>query len=258
MTLGADMFRNVKLTLAGLLMGLSATRVAQAADMPLKAKPLAAPVYNWTGCYIGGDAGGAWSRVDTSRFAQDGIGPSFANYGREDDKGFMGGGQAGCDFQTTNLVFGIQGTFDFGNVKGSHALTDFPTFSEANSLKAVYTATGRMGYLYTPSFLGYVKTGMAWMQDKNQVLQPGGSLLESAKYTLPGMTAGLGFEWMFLPNWSAFAEYNYLWIEDTSGQHFTAAPGLIGETLNVKQTAQQVRVGINYKFHWDGAVVAKY
>jgi outer membrane immunogenic protein len=72
------------------------------------------------------------------------------------------------------------------------------------------------------------------------------------------MTAGLGFEWMFLPNWSAFAEYNYMWIEDTSGQHFTPAPGLIGETLNVKQTVQMVRVGVNYKFHWDGPVVAKY
>jgi outer membrane immunogenic protein len=252
------MVRNVKLALTGLLMVLGATGVAQAADMPLKAKPLAGAGYNWTGCYIGGDVGGAWSRMDTSRFAQDGIGPSFADYGREDDKGFMGGGQAGCDFQTTNLVFGIQGTFDFGGVKGSHALTDIPTFSETNNLQAVYTATGRMGYLDPPSVLGYVKVGMAWMQDKNQVLQPGGALLESAKFTLPGMTAGLGFEWMFLPNWSAFAEYNYMWIEDTSGQHFTPAPGLIGETLNVKQTVQMVRVGVNYKFHWDGPVVAKY
>ena len=252
------MVRNVKLALTGLLMVLGATGVVQAADMPLKAKPLAGAGYNWTGCYIGGDVGGAWSRMDTSRFAQDGIGPSFADYGREDDKGFIGGGQAGCDFQTTNLVFGIQGTFDFGGVKGSHALTDIPTFSETNNLQAVYTATGRMGYLYTPSFLGYVKVGMAWMQDKNQVLQPGGALLESAKFTLPGMTAGLGFEWMFLPNWSAFAEYNYMWIEDTSGQHFTPPPGLIGETLNVKQTVQMVRVGVNYKFHWDGPVVAKY
>ena len=256
--MGAKMVRNVKLALAGLLMGLGATGIASAADMPLKAKPLAGPGYNWTGCYVGGDVGGAWTRIDTSQASIDGVGAAFANYGREDDKGFMGGGQAGCDFQTTNLVFGVQGTFDFGNVKGSHALADLPTFSEANSLKAVYTATGRMGYLYTPSFLGYVKVGMAWMQDKNQVLQPGGALLESAKFTLPGMTAGLGFEWMFLPNWSAFAEWNYMWIEDTSGQHFTAAPGLIGETLNVKQTAQTVRVGVNYKFHWDGPVVAKY
>ena len=35
---------------------------AQAADMPLKAPPIAAPVmYNWTGFYIGAHIGGAWA-----------------------------------------------------------------------------------------------------------------------------------------------------------------------------------------------------
>jgi outer membrane immunogenic protein len=254
------MYRNISLTLTGLLMGLSAIGIASAADMPVKAMPVAAPVYNWTGCYLGANAGGAWSRVDTSRFSQDTIGPSFADFGREDDSGFIGGGQAGCDFQTTNLVMGVQGTFDFGRVNGSHALTAFPTFSETNSLEAVYTATGRFGWLWTPSFLGYAKVGMSWMQNRNQVLRPGGALLESASFTLPGMTAGVGAEWMLSPNWSVFAEYNYMWIEDLSGQHFTAAAGLFppGEVLNVKQTVQTVLVGVNYKFHWDGAVVAKY
>src|ERR1700756_3495723 len=258
--MGDCMYRNVSLTLTGLLMGLSSIGVASAADMPVKAMPVAASVYNWTGCYLGANAGGAWSRVDTSRFSQDTIGPSFADCGREDDRGFIGGGQVGCDFQTTNLVMGIQGTFDFGSVKGSHALVDFPTFSEKNDLKAIYTATGRVGYLWTTSFFGYVKVGMSWMQNKNQVLQPNGALSESASFTLPGMTAGIGGEWMFAPNWSVFAEYNYMWIEDTSGQHFTSAPGVFppGEVLNVKQTAQTALVGVNYKFHWGAPVVAKY
>jgi outer membrane immunogenic protein len=98
------------------------------------------------------------------------------------------------------------------------------------------------------------------MQNRNQVLQPNGALSESASFTLPGMTFGFGAEWMVSPNWSVFAEYNYLWIEDLSGQHFTAAPGVFppGEVLNVKQTSQTVLVGVNYKFHWDNAVVAKY
>ena len=74
------------------------------------------------------------------------------------------------------------------------------------------------------------------------------------------MTAGVGGEWMFTPNWSVFVEYNYMWIEDMSGQHFTSAPGLLppGEVLNVKQTAHTALVGVNYKFHWDGPVAAKY
>ncbi|THD47953.1 MAG: porin family protein [Bradyrhizobium sp.] len=255
------MYRQTKLALvAGILIGLGATGVASAADMALKAVPVAAPLYNWTGCYLGGNVGGGWTRVDTMRVLQDPAIPAAANYGRENDSGFIGGGQAGCDFQTGNVVFGVQGTFDFGNINGKHALTDFPTFSETNSLKAIYTATGRIGYLWTPSFLGYVKTGWALMQNKNQVLQPGGALAESASYSLPGMTVGVGGEWMFTPNWSVFVEYNYMWIEDTSGQHFTAAAGLLppGEVLSVKQTAQTALVGVNYKFHWDGPVVAKY
>jgi outer membrane immunogenic protein len=252
------MYGHVKSALVGILIGLSAG-AASAADMPLKAGPVAAaPLYNWTGCYLGGNAGGGWGRMDTSRFSTDGVGQDFALYGRQHDNGFIGGGQVGCDFQTTNLVFGVQGTFDFGSVKGSHALAAFPTFSETNNLQAIYTTTGRAGYLWTPSFLGYVKVGMSWMQNKNQVLQPNGALFESASFTLPGMTAGIGAEWMFAPNWSVFAEYNYMWIEDTSGQHFTATPGLTGEVLNVKQTAQTVLFGVNYKFHWGNPVVAKY
>ena len=39
---------------------------ALAADMPVKAAPPApvAPIYNWTGFYIGAHVGGAWSDTD--------------------------------------------------------------------------------------------------------------------------------------------------------------------------------------------------
>jgi outer membrane immunogenic protein len=248
------MNRHVKLAFAaGTLLGLGATGVASAADIAVKARPVVAPVaYNWTGCYIGANVGGGWSRMDTTRVS-DG-----ANFGREDDNGVIGGGQLGCDFQTGSLVFGVQGQFDFGNVNGRHALTDFPTFSETNSLRSIGTATGRIGYLLTPALLGYGKVGVAFMRDRNQVFQPGGALVESASFTLPGITAGGGFEWMFMPDWSVFAEYNYMWIEDKSGQQFNAVPGLSGDVLNLKQTAQTALVGVNYKFHWDGPVAARY
>jgi outer membrane immunogenic protein len=256
------MLRSTKLAFAaGILMAFGATGAASAADMALKARPPAVSLYNWTGCYIGGNVGGGWDRTDTTRATIDGVvGFSPANYGRESDSGVMGGGQAGCDFQTGNLVFGVQGQFDFGSIKGQHALTDFPAFSETNNLQDVITATGRFGYLFTPSFLGYGKLGVAFMHDRNQVFSPGGAPFESASFTMPGMTVGGGVEWMFTPNWSVFAEYNYMWIEDLAGQHFNAAPGSAGgEVLNIKPVVQTALVGVNYKFHWDGGpVVAKY
>jgi outer membrane immunogenic protein len=251
---------------AALSLCLGATSVASAADLAIKARPMVAPImYNWQGCYLGANAGGAFSRMDTYRVTQDVVGaapvPLPATYGRENDSGFIGGGQAGCDFMAgKDLVFGVQGMFDFGSVNGKHSLTDFPTFSETNSLKSVLTATGRIGYLFTPQLLGYGKMGVAFMRNSNSVYQPSGALSESAAFTLPGMVAGGGLEYMFAPHWSVFVDYSYMWIEDMSGQHFVAPPALIppGETLNVKPVVQTALVGINYKFNWDGPVVAKY
>jgi outer membrane immunogenic protein len=258
---GEYMRRHMKLAFAaGILLGLGATGVVSAADLAVKAPPIVAPLmYNWQGCYIGGNVGGGWSRMDTTLATIDGVGPATGNYGRENDNGFIGGAQAGCDFMAgKNLVFGVQGMFDFGNINGRHVAPDFPAFFETNNLKSIGTATGRIGYLWMPQLLGYVKGGMAFLQNRNQIFTAAGTLTNSSSFTLPGMTVGVGAEWMFTQNWSVFAEWNYMWIEDKSGQYFTPAPGFVGETLNVKQTAQTALVGVNYKFHWDGPVVAKY
>jgi outer membrane immunogenic protein len=163
------MRRHLKVAFAAVLMAMATSGVASAADMAVKAHPVVAPATPWTGCYIGGNIGGGWSRMDTSRLFQDIAVPAPANYGRENDTAFIGGGQAGCDFQTGNLVFGVQGMFDFGSVNGRHFLPDFPAFSETNNLRTIGTATGRIGYLWTPAFLGYVKGGVAEMQNRNQV-----------------------------------------------------------------------------------------
>jgi outer membrane immunogenic protein len=256
---GEFMRRYMKLAFAaGIFVGLGATGVASAADMALKARPVVAPLYNWTGCYIGGNVGGGWTKTDTTRISNDAVGPAVANYGRENDSGFIGGAQVGCDFQTGNLVLGVQGMFDFGNINGRHALTDFPTFTETNSLKSIITGTGRFGYLLQPAFLVYGKFGAAWLRDRNKVFQPNGALAESSSFTVPGMTVGIGGEWMFAPNWSVFAEYNYMWFLDDTATQFTPTPGNVGEVINVRQKAQTALVGVNYKFHWDGPVVAKH
>src|SRR5258708_33445946 len=94
------MRRHMKLAFAaGVLLGLGATSVASAADLALKARPVVAPLlYNWQGCYIGGNLGGRWSRKDTTRLQDDLVGPNFADYGRENDSGFIRGGHARCGF----------------------------------------------------------------------------------------------------------------------------------------------------------------
>jgi outer membrane immunogenic protein len=234
---------------------------ALAADMPVKAVYKAPPVvYAWTGCYIGGNVGGAWSHTNTTRISADGVGLAPANYGTEDDSGVIYGGQIGCDFQFSPVwVIGIQGQFDFSNINGRHNLTDFPTFSQSNNLRNFETATFRIGYLVQPQLLAYVKGGIAWARNDNSIFQPTGALSESASINMVGGTVGGGLEWMFMSNWSAFVEYKYMKF-DTTSQHFIAPVGLVppGEVLNFSQSISTVMVGLNWRLGWSEPVYAKY
>ena len=50
----------------GCLVAFGVAAPASAADMPVKAAPPppVAPIYNWTGFYIGAHVGGAWTDTD--------------------------------------------------------------------------------------------------------------------------------------------------------------------------------------------------
>ena len=256
------MRRHMKLIVAAAAMfGIGASGVASAADLAVKAPRTAAPFYNWTGCYVGGNVGGGWSKMDTTRVQIDTAPPTVVqdNFGSDKGSGFLGGGQVGCDFQTTNLVFGIEGQFDFGSVKGTSNVPALAGFTESTNLKELYLITGRIGYLWTPELLGYVKVGAAFQTNRNTIFAPGGATWETTKFTDPGITAGIGFEYMFAPSWSVFAEANYVWTEDDSAAHEYVPPGgLPTDVINDRQRIISAMVGVNYKFHWDGPVVAKY
>ena len=97
--------------------------VASAADMPTKAPIHRAPLatfYNWSGCYIGVNAGGGWARTkftntaNTTAFGHLDPGESFT-YTYD---GFVGGGHAGCNYQVNQWVFGIEGSLDGSSIKG--------------------------------------------------------------------------------------------------------------------------------------------
>jgi outer membrane immunogenic protein len=239
-------------------LGLAGLGAASAADMApapryTKAPPAPVMVYNWTGCYIGGNVGGGWAK-------QSRVGPAPAIYGSETDSAFIGGGQVGCDYQFAgSWVVGVQGQFDWGSINGSHALPAFPTFTMYDKTKFIGTATARIGYLFAPQVLGYVKGGAAWTNNYDFLTLPGGGLSESSGFTSTGWTVGGGLEWMFAPGWSVFGEYNYMDF-GTNLVTFIAPPGLVpvGEHVNISEKVQTVLVGVNYKFNFGGPVVAKY
>jgi hypothetical protein len=144
---------------------------AMAADLRVrqpvyKAPPPPPPVYfSWTGCYVGAHVGGLWARKDWA--VRD---PGNVFFGQSDGShdadGWLGGLQAGCDYQFAGgFVIGIAGDYAWANADGSNASLLFPGVTNHTKVKSLASVTGRIGYAWD-RFLGYVKGGGAWERDE--------------------------------------------------------------------------------------------
>src|ERR1019366_7209389 len=95
------------LALLTIPMAASAADLSRPAPVYTKA-PMMAPPFSWTGFYIGGNIGGAWAHNDvTDSF----YGLNFS--GGNNNGVFLGGGQIGGNYQFSNFVVGVEGTFDW-------------------------------------------------------------------------------------------------------------------------------------------------
>jgi outer membrane immunogenic protein len=252
-----------KLSLAGVALAVLVVGPAMAADLSLKpiykAPPAPVPVWNWTGCYVGGHVGGLWAHKDWT----DHTVPS-ATYGQSlgghDADSWVGGVQGGCDYQFVNgAVVGIQGDYGWTDANGSNANLLNPNLTDSTNIRSLSTITGRLGYAWD-RFLGYVKGGGAWERDNYNiygtipgVAAVGTPVNTSASETRSGWTLGVGGEYAFTNNLSGFVEYNYY----DFGTHDLAFTN--GFTSGIKETKSVVRGGLNFRFGgWGAPVTAKY
>ena len=177
--------------------------------------------------------------------------------------GFLGGVQAGANYQAGWAVFGVQGDFSGADIKGtSPCLIVLACKTNTNWLA---TVTGRIGAVVMDRGLIYAKGGAAWQNSTHSVslpLVPALGDIANREITHFGWTVGLGTEWMITQNWTAFIEYNYMEF-DKKNYGFPVLPALLAPaslTINtdLRNTMSVAKVGLNYKFNWGGAVVAKY
>jgi outer membrane immunogenic protein len=219
---------------------LAAPFAAQGADlrrMPATYKAMP-PIMQWTGCYVGLNIGGGWTRATVSDQVT-GFGLDTVSSG-----GVMGGVQAGCDYQWGMFVFGVQAMADASDIRGSHLQPDGLTTTNLN-IPWVETLTARVGLAALPSTLFYVKGGAAFVRD-NIWTTFGGSTVASGIINPNGWTVGAGVEFMFFQNWSVFAEYGYLGFRGTPVVLINQ--GLGGNPINFNHNVQTLLVGINYRF----------
>ncbi|MFK8250589.1 outer membrane protein [Ancylobacter terrae] len=202
--------------------GLMFAAPAFAADIapapyPTKAPPaiIAAPSYDWSGFYIGGNAGYAWG--DSS---------NPTGYASLSPDGWLGGGQIGVNYQFgNNVVIGAE-----ADLQGSDINDNVGSYG--TKMDYFGTVRGRVGYAFD-NVLPYLTGGFAW--GHNEVSFDGAT----SDNTHVGWTVGAGLEYGISPNWTVKAEYLYL---DLGDEYYQS----IGANTDVK--ANVGRVGVNYKF----------
>jgi len=228
------------LAAGALLLATSSSMAADIAARPYTKAPLTPPqaVYNWTGFYIGGHIGGAFNG-DNSLFGDNGR--------------FLGGVQGGYDYQfAQNWVVGIEAQYSWMARTNTNALLPGGVLLTNND-RGLGSVTGRLGYAWGPALL-YAKGGYAFRDNDLNASFAGAPLaIATNGHRSDGYTVGAGLEYMFAPNWSAKAEYQYYNFGNTT----LTGPAAIAGT-RFRDDDHTVKVGLNYRFGWGGPVVARY
>jgi len=242
---------------------------ANAADLPMPApaySPPPAPVYNWTGCYVGGGGGYAmWTQNSFVTFNGTPVTASQSNGGN----GWFGQGQVGCDYQFTAPYFGVQtviGAFsdiEGGSINGSNSFPGIAGgFTGSERESSTWAVGGRAGVLVTPRFLTYFDGGFTQARfdgvNYNFAFAGGGpSGLSLAAQTYNGWFIGSGFEYAFtwLPINGLFlkTEYRYSEYGGNNGVSvpITGAP-VTGFALNSQKATQFISTELVWRFNWFG------
>ncbi len=232
------------------IMGCAA---ASAADLPRKAPAYAPPPppapFNWTGFYVGGHLGGDWGTKEWSNEVDPtGSSPGFLGSGTVN--GFLGGLQAGYNYQINWVVLGIEG--DFSWTDASKTYSCFGGFETCSSKAEWFSSlTGRIGGAVDRA-LFYLKGGVAWVHEKHSDSCPdcsatGGLNVWDASETRTGWTLGGGVEYAFTRNWSAKVEYDYM---DFGTKTVAFTSPFVPENVDIQQRVHAVKAGVNYKFDW--------
>jgi outer membrane immunogenic protein len=269
---------------------------ALAADLPSRAPPPVyvppAPIFTWTGFYIGGQIGYGWGQNNVS------FGDNFGDYDTFNytAEGVIGGAHVGYNLQLNRFVIGLEGDVD-GTSIGKNYSGPLPfgsNFVNGGFLSEPLAGNvnvnvhhdiegsirGRVGYAWDRVLI-YATGGVAFGGFSGNVSGtfPGGVFLPgtegatafgpfggsaSASSTRVGWTVGGGIEYAVTNNWSIRAEYRYTDFGHSTvfaNSFTTPLLGASGAFFNRNFIENRVQVGFSYKFDTappPAPIVAKY
>jgi outer membrane immunogenic protein len=250
---------------AGLIaLGMAPASAADIASRPYAKAPAPyiQPYYDWSGFYIGGNAGGGWSHDcwDVTSFRAP-VNPF--REGCHNATGAVAGGQVGYRWQSAGWVFGLEAQGNWADLTSSNVSSFVPAWTNNTKVEAFGLFTGQVGYAWN-NVLWYVKGGAAVTDNQFQgTVTSNGRLFDSADNTRWGGVIGTGVEVGFAPNWSVALEYDHLFMGNqsvtTTSQGVLAGipAGSAFRTDSIHQDVDMVTARINYHFNWGGGV-ARY
>jgi len=258
-----------------MVLSLAATTVAGtviAADLPstgfelsdLRPSVEEASHGSWTGAYVGGNIGSSWNS-SRDRYTKDNAPPvpnvSLVN-NQNRDASFIGGVQAGYNYQADELVYGVEVDISFAarnsgwktSVSDPFAYSNPPEQSflrSKSNLNWFSTLRGRLGYALSDEFMIYGTAGVAVGQvnvrsqegvTTSPTLLPEATWTNSKSFTRLGWAAGFGAEYALTENLSLKGEY----LRVDLGSNTFALPS--GAYMRNRAKSDIARMGINYRF----------
>jgi outer membrane immunogenic protein len=235
---------------------------ALAADLPAPPRapapyvPVAAPIYNWSGFYIGGNVGAAFDYQGTpNNFVATGPFAGTPTGGTSHrSTGIAAGGQVGVNFQNGPWVFGVEGDADYLSNKATTfgRFSTGATNSHVFTLDLLSTVRGRIGYAFDRALFygtgGFAMGNYSTTRTQLTGIAPFGTATPGTAETFStlrlGWTAGGGIEYAISGNWTVRAEYLFVDLEKLTYTYPLA---------NITQVAPNeyvhvVRAGVNFKF----------
>jgi outer membrane immunogenic protein len=248
---------------------------ASAADLSLSLRSPVTPAFNWSGFYVGGNAGGVWGNEQNSQtfsapppfLAVDTAAVSSSASSSFKSGNATAGLQAGYNYQYGNWVFGGEVDFEYLGVRGSNSgSAPFPStlpggasgpptafFNTSTSVSAdwLFTARPRVGWA-VQDWLLYVTGGLAvGRKSFAQGIALLAPFVENSSFatTRAGWTVGAGVEYAIARNWSIRGEYLHVDLGSVNATG-TLTPALAGftQTGTVRVTTEIARGGLNYHF----------
>jgi outer membrane immunogenic protein len=268
--------------LLGLPFGASALAADLGAPAPApyytKAPPIVAPYNTWTGFYLGGNAGYGWghSSLNGSTCSPAGTAICFVNAQADAEVGaaypgnvspnsFLGGFQAGYNYQWQSLVAGVEGDYTFLNAKATRNTSIVCCGGADNVLPLTQTVQdnwlatfrGRLGFAPTNNFLIYGTGGLAvgnvkYASNFNFAAAdgPGSGESGSVSTTKTGYAAGAGVQYALDRHWDLRAEYLYANLGHVNLN--TVNPLFLPDVQPTSQSASFniniIRAGVDYRF----------